>query len=107
MVRGEVVRVAAPRRARGHEQQGPRPGVVVQADELLELSTVLVAPTSRSATPASFRPLIDIDGTTTRVLVDQLRALDAQAIAGNIGYLTRSELEAVDDALALVLGLRM
>ena len=107
MVRGEVVRVAAPRRARGHEQQGPRPGVVVQADELLELSTVLIAPTSRSAAPASFRPLIDISGTTTRVLTDQLRVLDAQAIAGSVGYLTRAELEAVDDALALVLGLRV
>ncbi len=81
--------------------------MVVQADELLELSTVLVAPTSRSAAPASFRPLIDISGTATRVLTDQLRVLDAQAIAGSVGYLTRSELEAVDDALALVLGLRM
>jgi mRNA interferase MazF len=45
MVRGEVVRVAAPRRARGHEQRGARPGVVVQADELLDLSTVLIAST--------------------------------------------------------------
>jgi mRNA interferase MazF len=107
MVRGEVVRVAAPRRARGHEQQGSRPGVVVQADELLELSTVLVAPTSRSAAPASFRPSIDIAGIATRVLIDQLRVLDAQAIAGSVGYLTRAELEAVDDALALVLGLRV
>jgi mRNA interferase MazF len=107
MVRGEVVRVAAPRRARGHEQQGSRPGVVVQADELLELSTVLVAPTSRSAAPASFRPLIDLSGTVTRVLTDQLRALDAQAIVDSVGYLTRAELEAVDDALALVFGLRI
>jgi mRNA interferase MazF len=106
MVRGEVVRIAAPRRTRGHEQQGPRPGVIVQADELLELSTVLVAPTSRSAAPASFRPLIDISGTPTRVLADQLRTLDVQAITDSVGYLTRPELEALDDALALVLGLR-
>jgi mRNA interferase MazF len=107
MVRGEVVRIAPPRRTRGHEQQGPRPGVIVQADELLELSTVLVAPTSRSAAPASFRPLIDISGTPTRVLADQLRVLDTEAITGSVGcYLTRAELEALDDALALVLGLR-
>jgi mRNA interferase MazF len=106
MVRGEVVRIAAPRRTRGHEQQGPRPGVIVQADELLDLSTVLVAPTSRSAAPASFRPLIDIAGTPTRVLTDQLRVLDTDAITGSVGYLTRPELEALDDALALVLGLR-
>jgi mRNA interferase MazF len=107
MVRGELVRIAAPRRARGHEQQGTRPGVVVQAEELLELSTVLVAPTSRSAMPASFRPLIDIAGTPTRVLTDQLRVLDTQAITGSVGYLSRSELETLDDALALVLGLRV
>jgi mRNA interferase MazF len=107
MVRGEVVRIAAPRRTRGHEQRGARPGVIVQADELLELSTVLIAPTSRSAAPASFRPLIDISGTPTRVLTDQLRVLDAQAITDSVGYLTRSELEALDEALALVLGLRI
>jgi mRNA interferase MazF len=107
MVRGEVVRIAAPRRTRGHEQQGAQPGVVVQADELLELSTVLVAPTSRSAAPASFRPVIEIGDTPTRVLTDQLRVLDMRAVVGGVGCLTRLELEALDEALALVLGLRV
>jgi mRNA interferase MazF len=107
MVRGEIVRISAPRGARGHEQQGPRPGVIVQCDELLALSTVLVAPTSRSAAPATFRPAIDISGTPTRVLIDQLRALDVQATGGSLGHLTSEELRAVDDALALVLGLRV
>lgn len=107
MVRGEIVRLAAPRRTRGREQQGGRPGVIVQADELLGLSTVIVAPTSRSAAPASFRPLIEVGETPTRVLADQLRVCDAQAIAGTLGHLAHGELEAVDDALALVLGLRV
>jgi mRNA interferase MazF len=107
MVRGEVVRLAPPRRARGHEQRGARPGVVVQADELLALSTVLIAPTSRSAAAATFRPTIDLAGTPTRVLADQLRVLDVQAVAGSLGRLAHSELEALDEALALVLGLRM
>jgi mRNA interferase MazF len=107
MVRGDIVRLAAPRRTRGHEQQGARPGVVVQADELLELSTVLVAPTSRSAAPATFRPVIEIAGEPTRVLTDQLRVLDLQAVMGSIGHLAYGELEAVDDALALILGLRV
>ncbi len=105
MVRGEVVRLTAPRRARGHEQQGARPGVVVQADELLDLSTVLIAPTSRSATAATFRPTIELAGTPTRVLTDQLRVVDAQAVKGSIGRLSHGEMAAVDDALALVLGL--
>jgi mRNA interferase MazF len=43
-------------RGTGHEQQGRRYGAIVQANELLPRSVVLVAPTSRSARPASFRP---------------------------------------------------
>lgn len=105
MVRGEVVRLASPRRARGHEQQGARPAVVLQADELLDLSTVVVAPTSRSAAAASFRPTVDVAGTATRVLTDQLRVIDAQAIKSSLGHLSHPEMAAVDDALALVLGL--
>ncbi len=79
--------------------------MVVQADELLELSTVLIAPMSRSATAATFRPTIDLEGTPTRVLTDQLRVVDAQAIRGSIGHLSHGEMAALDDALALVLGL--
>jgi mRNA interferase MazF len=105
MVRGEVVRLGAPRRTRGHEQRGARPAIVVQADELLDLSTVLIAPTSRSAAPATFRPTIELDGTTTRVLTDQLRAVDTEAVKSSLGHLSHAELTAVDDALGLVLGL--
>jgi mRNA interferase MazF len=105
MVRGEVVRLAAPRGARGHEQRGTRPGVVVQVEELLDLSTVLIAPTSRSVAAATFRPTIDIAGTPTRVLIDQLRVVDTRAVRGSLGHLEHAELAAIDDALALVLGL--
>ena len=38
-----------PRGTRGHEQRGARYAVIVQADEFLDLSTVLIAPTSTSA----------------------------------------------------------
>ena len=79
----------------------------MQADELLALSTVLVAPTSRSAMPATFRPLIEVSGTPTRVLSDQLRVFDAQTVKDGFGRLTPEEMEAVDEALALVLGLRV
>ena len=49
MVRGEVFRLRLPRGVRGSEQRGARYAVVVQADELLALSTVLVSPTSVAA----------------------------------------------------------
>jgi mRNA interferase MazF len=105
MVRGEVFRLPAPKGARGREQRGARYAVVVQADELMALSTTLVAPTSTSARPATFRPTIEIDGTETSVLVEQTRVVDQQRLGRSAGRLEADELRAVDEALALVLGL--
>lgn len=104
MRRGEVYRFRLPKGV-GHEQHGERYGVVVQADELLPRSVVLVAPTSRSARQASFRPEVHVGGEDTRVLVEQVGAVDAQRLAKRIGQLTADELWAVDDALMTVLGL--
>jgi len=105
LVRGEVFRLPAPRGARGHEQRGARHAVVVQADEFLGLSTVLVSPTSTSAMPASFRPTITLEATETRVLVEQTTVVDPQRLGPSVGRLDVPELRAVDEALALVLGL--
>lgn len=105
MVRGEVFRLRLPRGSRGSEQRGARYAVVVQADELLALSTVLVSPTSTSAPPRSFRPVIELDGTPTRVLVEQTTAISPERLGDSIGRLTSTELRALDDALAVVLGL--
>ena len=66
---------------------------------------VLVAPTSRSARPASIRPVVDIAGDTSRVLVEQLGAVDMQRLGRRIGRLSAEELWAVDDAIVAVLGL--
>ncbi len=104
MTRGEIYRIRLPGR-RGAEQAGTRFGVIVQADELLGLSTAIVAPTSRSAAPATFRPEITLLDERTRVLVEQLRALDVQRLEELAGRLTAAEQQAVDDALALVLDL--
>jgi mRNA interferase MazF len=69
------------------------------------LSTVIVAPTSRSAARATFRPEIEVAGETTRVLVEQLRAVDIERLDDLAGRLTSSEQRTVDQALALVLDL--
>lgn len=105
MVRGEIFRLPAPRRARGHEQRGARHAVVVQADEFLGLSTVLVSPTSASARAATFRPTIAIAGEETRVLVEQTSVVDPQRLGRSAGRLEAHELRAIDEALMLVLGL--
>lgn len=104
MLRGDVYRLRIPKGA-GHEQHGERFAVVVQADEFLPRSVVLVAPTSRSAREASFRPEIDIDGETTRVLIEQIGAVDARRLGELSGHLSREELWGVDEALSTVLGL--
>lgn len=105
MVRGEVFRLPSPRGARGREQRGARFAVVVQADELMALSTTLVAPTSTSARPASFRPTITLRDGDTRVLVEQTTVVDPQRLGRSAGRLSSEEMRALDDALALVLGL--
>lgn len=79
--------------------------MVVQADEFLRLSTTIVAPTSRSARPATFRPVINVDGVDTRVLVEQTTVVDPQRLGQSVGRLEASELLAVDEALSLILGL--
>jgi|SRR5919109_2592767 mRNA interferase MazF len=105
MLRGEVYRLPARRGARGHEQRGARYAIIVQADEFLDLSTTLVAPTSTSARPASFRPTISLERRETRVLVEQTSVVDPQRLGRSAGRLEASELRAVDEALSLILGL--
>jgi mRNA interferase MazF len=105
LVRGEIFRLPSPRGARGREQQGARYAVVVQADEFIALGTTLVAPTSTSARPATFRPTISIDDAETRVLIEQTTVVDPERLGRSAGRLDADELRAVDEALALVLGL--
>jgi mRNA interferase MazF len=105
VLRGEVFRLRVPRGTRGREQRGARYAVVVQADELLTLSMVLVAPTSTTAPPRSFRPTIDLRGSLTRVLVEQTTAVSPDRLGESVGRLSASELRDLDTALVLVLGL--
>ena len=105
-MRGDVYVLRAPRDARGHEQQGQRFGVVVQADHLLALSTWLIAPTSTVAQPASYRPVVEVSGQVTSVIVEQTTALDPERRLGDqVGRLRPAELMAVDQALRDVLSL--
>jgi mRNA interferase MazF len=105
VLRGDVYRFRLPKGV-GHEQFGDRYGVVVQADEFLPRSVVIVAPTSRSARTASFRPEANIAGETSRVLVEQLGAVDVQRLGELTGHLTHEEIWGIDEAIVAILGLR-
>lgn len=104
MVRGDVHEIVLPRR-RGRVQHGRRYALIVQADDLLALSTVVICPTSQSTPPASFHPEVSIGDEATRVMCEMVGAVDARALGKQVGYLTLEEMRAVDDALLLVLDL--
>jgi mRNA interferase MazF len=75
----------------------------VQSDGI-RLSTLIVAPTSTSAQPAIFRPEIEMDGVRTRVLVDQMRVVDASRLGDFAGRLDGEETAELDRAVRLMLG---
>jgi mRNA interferase MazF len=102
--RGEIYALRLPKGI-GHEQHGRRFAVVVQSDAFLPRSVVLIAPTSTSAKPASFRPEIEIDGTATRALVEQVGAVDVGRLGDLAGQLSAEEQWGIDAALLTVLGL--
>ena len=87
-------------------RQGRRNGVIVQPNELLPRSVILVAPTSHSARAASFRPEIDFLGETTRVLVEQVGAIDVGRLGVLVGRVSPEQQWGIDEALLTVLGLR-
>jgi mRNA interferase MazF len=105
VVRGDVHSITLPRR-HGRVQHGRRYAVIVQADDLLALSTVVVCPTSTSTPPASFHPEVTIADEPTRIMCEMIGAVDARVLGKQVGHLTLDELRSVDDALLLVLDLR-
>jgi len=104
VLRGDI-HVLGPPRRRGHEQQDRLFGVIVQANELLPRSAVLVAPTSQSARPASFRPEVEIEGEATLVLVEQVGAVDVTRVGKLVGHATPEQMWGIDEALMTVFGL--
>src|SRR5882757_6971228 len=83
-VRGDIHRLRAPRDTRGNEEQGSRYAVIVQSDDLM-LSTVLVAPTSRSSPPRIFRPTVTINNEQTQVLIEQTSAVAPERLGEFVG----------------------
>jgi mRNA interferase MazF len=65
----------------------------------------LVAPTSRSARAASFRPEIEIEGESTLVLVEQVGAVDVSRLGTLVGHARPEEMWGIDEALLTVIGL--
>ncbi|HEX3779981.1 MAG TPA: type II toxin-antitoxin system PemK/MazF family toxin [Pseudonocardiaceae bacterium] len=104
-MRGDIYELRANANAKGHEQQGRRYAVVLQSDVLV-MSTTVTAPTSTSAREASHRPEIKLNGLKTKVLVEQMQAVDPEARFGRkVGRVSFDELQDIGRAMKLVLGL--
>jgi mRNA-degrading endonuclease toxin of MazEF toxin-antitoxin module len=56
---------------------------------------------STAAPPRSFRTTIELEGTPTRVLVEQTTAVSPGRLGESLGRLSASELRDLDTALAL------
>lgn len=101
-----VAALAVPARAAGRSGPRPRPCVPKSRRDALVLSTVLAAPTSTGSWTSSFHPEIDIDGRRTKVLVEQIQAIDPdRRLARKVGHVSGPEQAEIERALQLVLGL--
>ena len=90
--------------ARGHEQRGKRPGLVVSTWNRA-WSVVTIIPTSTSAGPSLYRPELEVAGRTTRFLCDQIRTIDTDYVGDLMDVLSRDAMAEVEFALSRYLGL--
>ena len=107
IARGDVVLMVVP-----SDLGRPRPGIVVQADELTaDFSTILVCPLSSDLQERLLvRPLIEAapeNGLRLRsqIMTDKLVSLRRDRIRRVIGRIDAETSEQLDSALLLVLGL--
>ena len=109
--RGEVWYVSAVD-AIGSEQQGDRPAVILQSDELNECSpTTVVAFITTQLDKKSIDAHVHIPSHSglprkSMVLTEKAREIDKSRLRQKIGKLTRQSMARVDRALKYTLGLR-
>ncbi len=103
--RGDLVTVAA----RGPYTGKPRPALVVQADRLAQLASVMVCPlTGELIAAAPLRVRIEPGRfnnlrQASDVMVDKLSSVPRNAVSDAFGRLSVAELSSVDVALGLLL----
>lgn len=89
----------------------PRPGVIVQSDQLTGLSTAVVCPLSSDVqNDLPLRPIVEPDGKNglrirSQIMTDKLLALKRDRIRTVLGKLDDTTVEQLDRALLVILGL--
>jgi len=91
----------------GTEIRKTRPAVIVSNDSCNTYgSRVVVLPiTSNVTTLYPGEASIEVQGKPGRALGDQIRSIDKARLRSRVGRLSQDELQAVDDALRITLGL--
>ena len=70
----------------GSEIRKTRPALIISPDDMnAALPRVIVAPLTSKGQPLGCRPELVFDGKKARVLLDQIRAIDKQRLAGKLG----------------------
>lgn len=107
MRRGDIVLIVAP-----GDLGKPRPAVVVQSDGLGDNTTsVLLRPMSSEVVPSNaLRPVVEPTDSTgirvrSQIMTDKIVAASRQRIRRVIEHLDPADVEHVDRALLIVLGL--
>jgi len=103
--RGDIVTVALPG-AYGK----PRPAVVIQADLLDALDSVVICPLTSDIRDLAVRPTIEPApsnglGVTSQVMADKISTVPRSKAGPTLGRLSREQLVAVERALLVVVGI--
>jgi mRNA interferase MazF len=104
--RGDVVLMVVP-----SELGRPRPGVIVQADEFKDLTTIFVCPISSYVQDnLPLRPTIEAKPSSglrlrSQIMTDKMVALRRDRVRRVIGRLDSETAQQLDRALLVVLGL--
>jgi mRNA interferase MazF len=70
----------------GTEIKKTRPALIVSPDDMnTALPRVIIAPLTSKGQPLGCRPEVRFAGKRARILLDQLRAVDKQRLAGKVG----------------------
>ncbi len=72
---------------RGREINKTRPCIVISPNEMVALSTVLVAPMTTKGFKFPCRVECDFDGKKGLILLDQIRAVDKLRLVKNLGII--------------------
>lgn len=83
--------------------KGARLGIVLQANTLQKLPTILIAPISQNVQHISFRPRVEIKGEAVHVVTEQIWPVEANRFGQFVGQLSPEELWRVQEAIKLVL----